>query len=248
MALRDELRNNSVVKTAAPEDMRTRDQVARAILESGPSTAVVLAKKLNLTPAGIRRHLDQLVSEGILEEREPHLRSVRMRGRPSKVFVMSDQGRERFEHSYDDLAVSVLKYMATNSGEHLVSGFAKHRAEEIVRRSHSAVGSAKDPVVGLAEFLSEEGYAANTHAHGIGVELCQHHCPIAHVAAEFPQLCEEETAAFSKILGTHVQRLATIAHGDGVCTTFIPQINTKNNPISNTTTKKITSKRKRSTR
>jgi predicted ArsR family transcriptional regulator len=70
--------------------------------------------------------------------------------------------------------------------------------------------------------LSDEGYAANTHAHGIGIELCQHHCPIAHVAAEFPQLCEEETAAFSKILGTHVQRLATIAHGDGVCTTFIP--------------------------
>ena len=57
-----------------------------------------------------------------------------------------------------------------------------------------------------------------------GEELCQHHCPIAHVAAEFPQLCEAETALFSKVLGTHVQRLATIAHGDGVCTTFIPQI------------------------
>jgi predicted ArsR family transcriptional regulator len=36
-------------------------------------------------------------------------------------------------------------------------------------------------------------------------------------------LCDEETRAFSEILGTHVQRLATIAHGDGVCTTFIPQ-------------------------
>ena len=24
------------------------------------------------------------------------------------------------------------------------------------------------------------------------------------------------------VLGVHVQRLATIAHGDGVCTTFIP--------------------------
>ena len=56
----------------------------------------------------------------------------------------------------------------------------------------------------------------------LGIELCQHHCPIAHVAAEFPQLCEAETEAFSKILGTHVQRLATIAHGDGVCTTYIP--------------------------
>ncbi len=26
----------------------------------------------------------------------------------------------------------------------------------------------------------------------------------------------------SRVLGRHVQRLATIAHGDGVCTTCIP--------------------------
>ena len=50
----------------------------------------------------------------------------------------------------------------------------------------------------------------------------EHHCPVAHVAEEFPQLCEAETAAFQRLLGTHVQRLATIAHGDGVCTTCIP--------------------------
>jgi predicted ArsR family transcriptional regulator len=42
------------------------------------------------------------------------------------------------------------------------------------------------------------------------------------VAHEFPQLCEAETAAISRVLGRHVQRLATIAHGDGVCTTCIP--------------------------
>ncbi|NCV80000.1 MAG: transcriptional regulator, partial [Actinobacteria bacterium] len=54
---------------------------------------------------------------------------------------------------------------------------------------------------------------------------------IAHVAAEFPQLCEAETEALSKLLGTHVQRLATIAHGDGVCTTFIPK--------NQTTTRKV---------
>jgi predicted ArsR family transcriptional regulator len=158
---------------------------------------------------------------------------------------MSDAGRERFEHSYDDLAVSALKYIAANSGEHLVTGFARHRADEIVRRVQARAPQEKNSISGLAEFLSEEGYAANTHAHGIGIELCQHHCPIAHVAAEFPQLCEEETVAFSKILGTHVQRLATIAHGDGVCTTFIPQISKdKKFETKNATTKK----RKLSTR
>jgi predicted ArsR family transcriptional regulator len=42
------------------------------------------------------------------------------------------------------------------------------------------------------------------------------------VAAEFPQLCDAETEVISRLIGTHVQRLATIAHGDGVCTTHIP--------------------------
>ena len=44
---------------------------------------------------------------------------------------------------------------------------------------------------------------------------------MAHVAAEYPQLCEAETEAFGRLLGTPVQRLATIAHGDGICTTHV---------------------------
>jgi hypothetical protein len=34
-------------------------------------------------------------------------------------------------------------------------------------------------------------------------------------------LCEAETEAFGRLLGTPVQRLATIAHGDGICTTHV---------------------------
>ena len=70
--------------------------------------------------------------------------------------------------------------------------------------------------------MSREGYAASVSALGAGGQLCQHHCPVAHVAAEFPQLCEAETRAFERLLGTHVQRLATIARGDAVCTTYVP--------------------------
>ncbi|NBX51250.1 transcriptional regulator, partial [bacterium] len=90
----------------------------------------------------------------------------------------------------------------------------------------------------LATFLSDQGYAASVTQKSMGEELCQHHCPIAHVAAEFPQLCEAETEALSKVLGTHVQRLATIAHGDGVCTTFIPKAQSVKNQSSHTTTSK----------
>ena len=85
MALCVELRHNTVVKIAAGhqvgDDSRTRDLVARSILENGPSTAAVLGERLGLTPAGIRRHLDLLVADGVLEAREPRSSSIRGRGR-----------------------------------------------------------------------------------------------------------------------------------------------------------------------
>ena len=204
------------------DDLSTRDAVARSVLENGPSTAVVLGERLGLTPAGIRRHLDLLVADGILEAREPHQALTRGRGRPSKVFVMTDSGREKFEHSYDDLAVAALKFMSAQSGGTLVKAFAQSRADDIERKGTVALAKRSNKSEALATFLTEQGYAASIESRPLGEQLCQHHCPIAHVAAEFPALCEAETEAFSRMLGTHVQRLATIAHGDGVCTTYIP--------------------------
>ncbi len=208
------------------EDLRTRDAIARSILENGPSTASTLSQRLALTPAGIRRHLELLIVDGILEARDPRVASTRGRGRPSKVFVMTDAGRAQFEHSYDDLAVAALKFMAADSGDHLVNAFAESRAEDIERKAAPFLAKRVKKIDALATFLTEQGYAASVEKRGTGEEICQHHCPIAHVAAEFPQLCEAETHAFSRLLGTHVQRLATIAHGDGVCTTYIPQLAT----------------------
>jgi len=218
------------------DDLSTREAVARSVLENGPSTAVVLGERLGLTPAGIRRHLDLLVADGVLEARDPHSALSRGRGRPSKVFMMTDSGRQQFEHSYDDLAVAALKFMSSQSGEQMVQAFADSRAEDIKRKAEVALAKRSHKSEALATFLTEQGYAASIEVRANGEELCQHHCPIAHVAAEFPQLCEAETEAFSQILGTHVQRLATIAHGDGVCTTFIPN-NLKKIPA---TSKKLT--------
>jgi len=214
------------VKIATPvatEDVRTRDAVARSILENGPSTAAALSEKLGITPAGIRRHLEALVADGVLEARDPHSALIRGRGRPSKVFVMTENGREKFEHSYDDLAVAALKFMSSQVGEESIKAFAEYRADDIIKKAKVSIAKRSHKSDALATFLSEQGYAANVALKSHGEELCQHHCPIAHVAAEFPQLCEAETRAFSELLGTHVQRLATIAHGDGVCTTFIPK-------------------------
>jgi predicted ArsR family transcriptional regulator len=203
----------------------TRDAVARAVLERGPQSAAALAEQLGLSAAAIRRHLDALVADGYLVEREPRPSDHRGRGRPARTYALTDAGRAAFPHAYDDLATTALRYLRETGGEQAVVAFAEHRAEglrELVAadvQKHSGVAARTEA---LAAALTEGGYAAGTQSAAAGVQLCQHHCPVAHVAAEFPELCEAETRAFADVLGTYVQRLATIAHGDGVCTTHVP--------------------------
>jgi predicted ArsR family transcriptional regulator len=206
----------------------TRARIARLILENGPVTAAALSTRLGLTPAAVRRHLDNLLAGGLIETRTARRPASRGRGRPAKLFVITDAGRSAFEHAYDDLATSALRFLADVAGPGAVAEFARRQVAELERRYRPVMEAAtpEDKVTALAEALSADGYAASatsapTQGAGGGEQLCQHHCPVAHVAAEFPQLCEAETEAFARLLGTPVQRLATIAHGDGICTTHV---------------------------
>jgi predicted ArsR family transcriptional regulator len=145
----------------------------------------------------------------------------RGRGRPARTYSLTEAGRNAFPHAYDDLANTALRYLRETGGDAMVNAFAEHRAAQIEAVIAPAVDG-PDRALALAGALTTQGYAATTERAGAGVQICQHHCPVAHVAAEFPELCEAETRAFERVLGTYVQRLATIAHGDGVCTTHIP--------------------------
>jgi predicted ArsR family transcriptional regulator len=215
--------------------------VARLILELGPSTAATLGGRLGLTPAAIRRHLDNLIADGMVEVRTARTYGNRGRGRPAKLFVITDAGRSVFEHAYDDLATSALRFIAETNGPQAVAEFARRQVSELERRYAPVVaqGELRTRVQALAEALSADGYAASAGpapaiggARAVGEQICQHHCPVAHVAAEFPELCEAETEAFGRLLGTPVQRLATIAHGDGICTTHVTCTERVKKPLS----------------
>ncbi|WP_394813345.1 helix-turn-helix transcriptional regulator [Streptomyces johnsoniae] len=221
-----------VLPAASEEQSGTRRRVVRSILGHGPSTAAELAGRLGLTQAAVRRHLDALVADGLVEPREKRVYGSRGRGRPAKVFAITDSGRDAFDHAYDELAVEALRWIeraagGSERGAAAVMDFARAKAAAQAEQYRPFLERAapEDRARALAEALSQHGYAAV--ARGVpapaGEQLCQHHCPVAHAAARYPQLCEAETEVFSSLLGTHVQRLATIAHGDGVCTTFVPR-------------------------
>ena len=203
----------------------TRERLLSLLHERGPSSTTCLADLLGLSAAGVRRHLDALLADGTISQHESRAAGpARRRGRPAKVWALTEAGHAAGPSTYDDLATEALRYLDEHVGDGAVRAFAEQRVAALESRYRRALDDAApgDRPAALAAAMTADGYAAGTTTHGTGVQLCQHHCPVQQVAEQFPQFCDAETAAIGRLLDVHVQRLATIAHGDGVCTTHIP--------------------------
>lgn len=207
-----------------------RSAVLRVVGRHGPLTAAAAAGLLGVTPAAVRRHLDTLTAAGLAAAREPAPQALRGRGRPAKAYLLTAAGRaalggESSVGGSADLAADALDFIARTHGEEAVARFAHQRAKAMESRFAGAVaGAGPDPLDrsrALAEALEGEGYAATARPVASGVQLCQGRCPVHRAAAAHPELCEAETAAFGRLLGVPVQRLATLAGGAHVCTTHI---------------------------
>jgi predicted ArsR family transcriptional regulator len=195
------------------------------LLEEGPITAGQIGERLGISAAGVRRHLDALMDAGDAQSSAAAAWQHNGRGRPAKRYRLTAAGRAKLDHTYDDLAVAAMRQLREIGGDEAVRTFARRRIDTILAGVTDGPDDVESTADRVAAALTEAGYATTTTPvsgpiHGI--QLCQHHCPVSHVAEEFPELCETEREAFAEILGTHVQRLATIVNGDCACTTHVP--------------------------
>jgi len=212
----------------------TRERVLAVVVEHGPVTTGGVARVLGLTAAAVRRHLDAMAAEGLVAEggQRPGASVPRGPGRPAKEFVATRRASGG-QDGHGDLAVDLLHHLAATTGAPGVRAYAEHRADRL-RDRYAADVEAAGPGVparaeALARALGRDGFAASTRPVDTGtgvaaVQLCQGRCPVQQAAAEFPELCDAETAAFSELLGVGTRRLATLGAGGRVCTTHVPLV------------------------
>lgn len=153
----DPVHPGRVAGTGAERD--TRAHVARLILEHGPATAAALGERLGLTPAAVRRHLDSLLADDMIEPRDARPHGRRGRGRPAKLFAITDRGRSTFYHAYDDTAASALRFLAERLGPAAVEEFARRQVADLERRYGARLRAvpSEQRVAVLAEALSADG-------------------------------------------------------------------------------------------
>ncbi|WP_309074904.1 helix-turn-helix domain-containing protein [Paenarthrobacter sp.] len=224
-----------VASPALPDaDDRTRDRVLSAVLENGPVSAAELGDLLGFTPAAVRRHLDHLERSGVIEVKRV-AKAGSGAGRPARRYVLSSQGQSKLGDDYLNIASSALRRLQELAGEDAVREYAEERFSDMERRYAPEVEAAGDDItaraMALSKALSRDGFVASAHsieakaplpAALSSVQLCQGHCPIQRLAAQFPVFCDTETKVFSRLVGVDVRRLSTLAQGGHVCTTHIP--------------------------
>jgi predicted ArsR family transcriptional regulator len=197
----------------------TREQILVLLRRHGRLSAPRLADLLKINSVGVRRHLGLLERDGLVEStvEKP------TRGRPAAIYRLTDAGLERFPRHYDEVAREALAFLKDHDAAALAQ-FLAWRNERLAASYAGRVDGATlaERTDALAEVLSEQGFMAEVEsAPGGGLRLCQHNCTVEHLAAELPDLCTSEAELFERLLGTQVEREATLVEGAVRCVTRI---------------------------
>ena len=209
----------------------TRERVLQLVLTRGPVSAAEIGRELELTAAAVRRHLDALEEDALVEVRG--VTSARGAGRPSRRYVVTAHAQEHLPKDHLSVALDSLARLEELGGDEEVRRTARRAFQEVEERFAAAVAGRETELQErtriLARVLDDAGFAGTLRHFGAGLaptlradQVCQGHCPFQGIPARHPQFCEEETELFARLLQVDVRRLSTLAAGAHVCTTHVP--------------------------
>jgi DeoR family suf operon transcriptional repressor len=197
---------------------RHRGVRARILLELKKAqrvTAKELASRLRVSLNGIRHHLKELESQGLIEyERQYH--GV---GAPAFAYRLTAAGEALFPRRYEAILNEVLDQVALREGRNGAVAVLEARYATLTRRLQEQLAGAApaDRMASLARLLSDEGYMPEATATSTDGTLIEHNCAIESVAQRFPEVCAAEAKFLAAVLGAQVERQSHILSGCSAC-------------------------------
>jgi predicted ArsR family transcriptional regulator len=198
----------------------TRSELLLLLRKHPGATVTDLAGRLSLTGMGVRRHLDALAAEGLVETVACEKRA---RGRPPTGWKLTAAGMELFPRRYDTLALDLLEDVADRMGTHAVDAVFACRNEKLVTEYEGSMAGASgiaERVARLARLRDDGGYVAEWEEHDDGtLVLTENNCAIHRVAERYPVVCAMELSLIRRALGPDVEvtRVSHTMAGDAVC-------------------------------
>lgn len=207
----------------------TKAQILRLLLGWGEATVAHLAEALDMSPAAVRRHLDGLRAEGLVDARAQR-QAV---GRPSFLFYPTGQAEDLFAASYSRLLDRMFRGLlglrpeevSGQSGEEVLGRVFEGVAERLVEQYRPQVGgeTLEERVPQTTRALQAEGILDHWDRGPEGFRLTNSACPHRRAALATGQACSAERLAIQRLLGRPVEQVGRVVEGHPYCEYVVKQ-------------------------
>ena len=201
----------------------TRDRILILLRSKGEATVAELAEALELSPGGVRRHLDGLRAEGLADARM--LRGGV--GRPSFAFFLTEQAEERTPASYSRLLSRMFQRLVElkesdlrgRDGLQVLASVFEGVAREVARDHRLEVEgpTLEQRVAQASRALQAEGILDRWGREADGYHLLNSTCPYRRAAQASPAPCQSDRLAIELLLGAPVEQIGRLVDGSPCC-------------------------------
>lgn len=196
----------------------TRSELLRRVVDMGGATVAALSGVVGISDATVRRHLDRLEAEGLLE-----IEALRRGpGRPSYLYRATDEGvravRDRTPQLTERLLAEMVRLRIPPQA--LSDALATQVAEAHREEVHE--GSIEQRVDDVVDALRPEGILDSWERGEDGIHLVNNACPYIGAATTSDCVCEADRLTIEKLVGATVEQTGRLADGDPGCEYVIP--------------------------
>ena len=196
----------------------TRTSLLERVVELGGATVAQLSNELDISDATVRRHLDRLEAEGLLQVEA--LR--RGPGRPSYLYRATDTGVRAVRDHTPELAERLLSEMARLQIEKSALSEALSDQVADAHRAEVPDGSLEQRVDAVVVALRPEGILDHWQRNGDELKLVNNACPYLGAATTNSCVCDADRLVIEKLLGVEVEQTLRLAEGDDGCVYIVP--------------------------
>lgn len=198
----------------------TRDRILQTLLNQPRSTIQELAEAVGINGISVRHHINSLKAENLIKEEEER-HGV---GRPRLIYMLTNEGLERFPTRYLQLTNRLLVQMKESLPEAVVNNLFKELAAGLA--SESAQKARKLPFEEklnlLQDVLFNEGFTIEWNREGDNYIIRETSCPYLHIGQAHPEVCMVDQTLISTVLSIPAENIRCILRGDGNCTFSVP--------------------------
>lgn len=194
----------------------TRDKILQTLLKKPRSTINDLAEAVGINPISVRHHLGNLEKEGLVEGQEER-HGV---GRPRLVYVLTDEGMERFPTRYMRLTTRLIAQMKETIPGPMVSRLFGQIAEDLASEYADDIKglSMEERLDFVKDLLAEEGFTVEWEKKDNQYQIHEISCPYYQIGVAHPEVCTVDQTLISKMLALPVNKVQCILNGATHCT------------------------------